>query len=1223
LPLPDATGAIALSTTDGKLALCSTPSLLTGAQPTSAAIVDFVGYGPLASWREPFAGGTTADNAPSGSAGLALFRGVCGPTDSDVNAADFVLGHPLPRSRAQPPHLGWSVRAQCQPHSARAGESVRLVAQVTDCAGVAAGAGLVCTADASALQGPSALPLLDDGVAPDELAGDGLFTTTLAAPLGTPASDVAIAVAVSGAGSTGGGIASLLIKPAGVPAHDDCARAQLLSGAFPLVANGTFQAASAEWSPVLSSSSFVDTMSSRRGVWFEVVGTGNTMTADTCASPLIGGAQIPDTVLMLLGGACSGSTKLAFNDDQAALCGAGGGVERRSRVSWCSRAGETYRLWVAPFNTGPQNFAYALTISDDGAPCSGAASAALCTPHAQPSSEHEREPALGPGLDDGCDTVRPRFRDVQASVNSASLRGHVRSVATTRDADWLRFQAGYAEVLHVELAAAFLAELELHELSAAGSCAGSTLLARVTATQRCVPVALDHALLAGRIYALRVAPTSAAAPDAIGGIAVGAASSAYRIAWRLGDPPPNDDCANALDLDCGASTMGSTHTAAPEFGSVPSTCAGPGGGTSGSYALEGPGVWYRVVLPGAPGPDDRTVYVETRNASFDTRLMVFEGACGALQCVTANDDIDASARSKVAFRAVAARQYWILVHGAGGATGQFEIETACTLTPANDECSSALPLDALGDVVAATTVGATGALSDAPLGGVGGLAPCVANGASTASYFDVWFEFVAACSARVTLDTCGAADTLVTLHGACPSPSTPSTFAGACSAQGPLGCAPGSALEVDVLAGATYLVRVAQENGAQGGAPFLLRLTVADSDGDGANDCLDGCPSDPLKVAPGVCGCGVSDVDTDGDGAADCVDGCPSDPLKIAPGICGCGVSDVDTDGDGTADCLDGCPSDPLKIAPGVCGCGVSDVDTDGDGTADCIDGCPFDPNKIAPGACGGGVSEVDSDGDGTADCVDGCPFDPNKISPGVCGCGVSDVDTDSDGTADCIDGCPLDPNKIAPGACGCGISDVDSDGDGAADCIDNCPAHPNPAQVDCDLDGQGDVCEIALGTSFDLDSDGTPDDCELGAAILYCTASTSALGCSARMTSIGVPSASAATNFLIRVRDIDGQRNGLQFYGVSGPAAIPFGAGFLCMLPPRQRTLVQNSAGTAGQCDGTLALGWNAFISGNPTALGVPLHVGQLFWIQAWWRDPASPGATALSGGLQFTLGP
>ncbi|MBS1582350.1 MAG: T9SS type A sorting domain-containing protein, partial [Bacteroidetes bacterium] len=258
----------------------------------------------------------------------------------------------------------------------------------------------------------------------------------------------------------------------------------------------------------------------------------------------------------------------------------------------------------------------------------------------------------------------------------------------------------------------------------------------------------------------------------------------------------------------------------------------------------------------------------------------------------------------------------------------------------------------------------------------------------------------------------------------------------------------------------------------------------ADADGDGVGDpnatlagftCTvpagyvtsntDGCPNDPNKVAPGVCGCGTADTDSDGDGTADCNDGCPNDPNKIAPGICGCGTADTDTDGDGTADCNDGCPNDPDKIAPGVCGCGTADVpttyyaDTDGDGVGDpnaplagyaCIvpagyvasntDGCPNDPNKVAPGQCGCGTADTDSDSDGTADCNDGCPNDPNKIAPGVCGCGTADTDSDGDLTADCNDGCPNDPNKVAPGVCGCGTADVpttyyaDTDGDGLGD---------------------------------------------------------------------------------------------------------------------------------------------------------------------------------------------
>jgi uncharacterized repeat protein (TIGR02543 family) len=256
-----------------------------------------------------------------------------------------------------------------------------------------------------------------------------------------------------------------------------------------------------------------------------------------------------------------------------------------------------------------------------------------------------------------------------------------------------------------------------------------------------------------------------------------------------------------------------------------------------------------------------------------------------------------------------------------------------------------------------------------------------------------------------------------------------------------------------------------------------------DSDGDGVADCIDLCPADPNKTDPGICGCGVPDIDTDGDGTPDCLDGCPADPNKTDPGICGCGVPDTDTDGDGTPDCIDLCPADPNKTDPGICGCGVADTDTDGDGTPDCIDGCPSDPNKTDPGICGCGVADTDSDGDGVADCIDncpsvanadqadsdsdgvgdacdGCPSDPNKTAPGICGCGVADTDSDGDGVADCNDGCPADPNKTDPGICGCGVADTDSDGDGVTDCIDNCPSVANADQADSDSDGVGDACD-------------------------------------------------------------------------------------------------------------------------------------------------------------------
>ena len=49
--------------------------------------------------------------------------------------------------------------------------------------------------------------------------------------------------------------------------------------------------------------------------------------------------------------------------------------------------------------------------------------------------------------------------------------------------------------------------------------------------------------------------------------------------------------------------------------------------------------------------------------------------------------------------------------------------------------------------------------------------------------------------------------------------------------------------------------------GKDGSAPGKCNK---DSDGDGTNDCNDGCPNDPKKANPGTCGCGIPDEDDNG-----------------------------------------------------------------------------------------------------------------------------------------------------------------------------------------------------------------------------------------------------------------------------------------------------------------------------------------------------------------------
>lgn len=88
------------------------------------------------------------------------------------------------------------------------------------------------------------------------------------------------------------------------------------------------------------------------------------------------------------------------------------------------------------------------------------------------------------------------------------------------------------------------------------------------------------------------------------------------------------------------------------------------------------------------------------------------------------------------------------------------------------------------------------------------------------------------------------------------------------------------------------------------------------------------CQSQGGSPGPTVCE-GDQDADTR-DGS--CGDACPTDPDKLTPGQCGCGMLDTDTDADTVADCLDQCP-------------GQDDLsDGNGNGTPDCLETPPIIP---------------------------------------------------------------------------------------------------------------------------------------------------------------------------------------------------------------------------------------------------------------------------------------
>lgn len=92
----DVSGATQMSATNGKVALVSSTTGLTGTCPNASAYVDLVGYGPMANCSE---GGPTAVT----SATTSVNRVGNGCQETDSNSNDFTVGGPSPRNSMDTP----------------------------------------------------------------------------------------------------------------------------------------------------------------------------------------------------------------------------------------------------------------------------------------------------------------------------------------------------------------------------------------------------------------------------------------------------------------------------------------------------------------------------------------------------------------------------------------------------------------------------------------------------------------------------------------------------------------------------------------------------------------------------------------------------------------------------------------------------------------------------------------------------------------------------------------------------------------------------------------------------------------------------------------------------------------------------------------------------------------------------------------------------------------
>src|SRR5688572_3753163 len=140
-----------------------------------------------------------------------------------------------------------------------------------------------------------------------------------------------------------------------------------------------------------------------------------------------------------------------------------------------------------------------------------------------------------------------------------------------------------------------------------------------------------------------------------------------------------------------------------------------------------------------------------------------------------------------------------------------------------------------------------------------------------------------------------------------------------------------------------------------------------------------------------------------------------------------------------------------------------------------------------------------------------------------------------------------------------------------------------------------------------------------------YCTAGTSASGCQAQISASGLSSATAASGFHLAATGVEGQKDGLFFFGTNGRQANPWGNGtsYQCVVPPVLRAPVMAGAGTNGLCNGSFALDLNALWCPSCPKPAKNPGAGATVQAQLWYRDPSSTSnqTTSMSNAVEFTV--
>ena len=459
------------------------------------------------------------------------------------------------------------------------------------------------------------------------------------------------------------------LAPTGIPSNDDC-EAAIGPLSLGSILRGSTLTAATDDTPQCDG-----TMNhSSAGVWYTVVGTGETIKVSTCTGYDAVDFKFDSQISVYRNGCTALECVTGNDDDTADECGLA------SSAVWDSTPNELYHVLVHGTDTAAGPFVLSVREAPSNDFCEKAAGPLMLGSVIQGTTSGASFDSVSICGSAGAPSAPGVWYAVEGTGASLYATTCVQNATSTFDTQISVFQGDCGDLECVNGN-----DDDLFDVCPRGE-AGVLWMTDVGVTY----LIFVHGFgLATGDFSLVVRETSNAptmAPTEV---------------------PRNEICEDAVGpLEIGKVVVGST------IGKVIDNTAICGGA---SEQLSG-GLWFKVI------GDGTTFKASTchgdpdiGDSRFDTQLKVFRGNCSALECIDGNDDDDTDScgtESGVIWTTTEGEDYFILVHGFGEDEGPFGLVVTETTPPPtaapvpNDLCTEATTLE-LDEIVDGALDGAT------------------------------------------------------------------------------------------------------------------------------------------------------------------------------------------------------------------------------------------------------------------------------------------------------------------------------------------------------------------------------------------------------------------------------------------------------------------------------------------------------------------------------------